>query len=351
VFHEIYPADFVRERIVPTPALERYFKFGLRNLDSSAVSATWSELARRGVEPSDHLRRGYVEFLIDHGRLHAAWQAQFGSEPPRENTVLNGSFEDRDSTGALGWRILDHDNVRADVRRCPDCSNRGNALRLRFSGEDNPNYFGTYQYVPVVPGALYRLKARARADGITSASAPFLAVRGAETDQAPTQCEIWAGTEALESTTAWRDLAVEFSVPWACEGVQIVVTRPRTRRFNQFIDGEFWVDDVELVLVADAGEQPSEQPGTPPGWFLDGLGRSNLVEPSGYDLPGQHELGAGSDELSRILADETDGASQSFAEPRGTLRDRVSVTGHGMEEPLPEHLLRAALGMVSPDAQ
>jgi hypothetical protein len=351
VFHQIYSPEFVRERIVPTAALERYLKFGLRNLDAASVRATWAELAERGIQPSDPLRRGYVEFLLEHGLVHAAWEAQFGSAPPRDHVVVNGSFEDRDHAGAMGWRILDHDNVRADVRRCPDCADRGNALRLRFSGEHNPNYFGTYQYVPVVPGALYRLKARARADGITSASAPFIAIRGAAIEEAGKTCEMWAGTEPLGTTTAWRDVAVEFSVPWSCEGVQIVVARPRTRRLNQFIGGEFWVDDVDIELVADAGQQPAEKAAATPAWFLDGLRRGDLVEPGGDGVPGEHELGAGGDELSHVLPRELDGAREGLGESRRPLGDRVSVARHGVEDALPQHGLRAALGVVAPDAE
>jgi hypothetical protein len=132
-------------------------------------------------------------------------------------------------------------------------------LVLTFDGETDTHYAGTRIYAPVKPFAVYRLAARVKADAITSARGPMLAVaglKGAETDRTHA-CELWVAGEELRRTFDWRTTSLIFSAPEACEGVQILVTRLRTKRLDKFIGGELWVDDVVLEEMASRPPPPA----------------------------------------------------------------------------------------------
>lgn len=257
LLHRIYPDDVVLDKIIPDQIIPAYFGFARASLGPFAMQRVWERYERVGIGPDS--RDEYVAYLLRHGLAHQAWSILFDGEPPPLGKLLNGDFEERPTNAGFSWRIADGEGVEARVIDCPDCVDRGRALVLTFDGETDSHYAGTRIYVPVKPFTVYRLAARVKADTITSARGPMLAVaglKGAETD--PTHaCELWVAGEELRRTFDWRTTSLIFSVPEACEGVQILVTRLRTKRLDKFIGGELWVDDVVLEEMASSPPPPA----------------------------------------------------------------------------------------------
>jgi hypothetical protein len=271
--------------------------------------------------------------------------------------VLDGDFEDRTDTGRLGWQVSsdEDEGVRADIRRCENCEDGGYALRIRFDGEHNSNFYRARQYVPVIGGGAYRLSARVSADQITSAEGPLLMVGGAtgvEGEQTDS-CRFHVKSDPLRGTVPWHDVVLDFVVPRSCEGVWIGLVRLRTDRLNRLISGEAWLDDVRLQLIAGPVEQPGEEAVSPSALLPRAAGSLSidLVKRRVDAATREDPRGALRDESSRALTDELDGTLQGGTQPRRPLVDGVGVSGHGMEEPAAEPPLGATLGVLAPNPE
>jgi hypothetical protein len=224
------------------------------------------------------------------------------------------------------------------------------ALRIKFEGERNVYYRGINQYVTVVPGATYRVRAQVLAQDITSAQGPFIAVDGMSSDDAP-PCDLWARTDDLKSADRWSDVGLEFTVPERCEGVRISVMRPRTQRLNQFIEGELWLDDVKLELVTLTPPQPVEAAGAASELSGSIAALVNAVQGSGDVLAGKDHARPVGDELPGTFADESDGSLEGFGQARRTFVGGVGIAGHGVEQPAPQEVLGTRLRALAPDSE
>lgn len=263
LLRRIYPDDVVLDRIIPDEIVPSYFAFARSQLDPPIVQRVWERCERLGYGPES--RAEYVAYLLRHGLAHQAWTVQFAGSSPAFGKVQDGDFEHLATNSAFSWRVTNGEGVRAQVVDCPDCADRGRALAVRFDGETNVHYGGVWANVPVTPGGLYRLTARVKGSGLTSAQGPALAIlglTGLEQD-ATHNCAFRILGESFHGTFDWRTTSLVFSVPSACEGVQVAVIRLRTRRLDKFIAGELWVDDVvleEMVSsVPPAGGEAAEK--------------------------------------------------------------------------------------------
>ncbi len=250
LLHRLYPADVVLDRIVEATDLRTYFQFARRRLTSAEAARVWERFERQ--DESERQRDHYVGYLLARGLAHDAWRVAFPDKPPARGVVINGDFEDAAGHGRFGWALKDGDGVRARVVGCNDCESGRRALRLEFDGEHNAHYHGVAQPLPVVPGASYVLKARVKYDAITSARGPSLMVQGVSGKAGdPTEgCSFITTGEEFRLSSPWRETTLGFSVPINCEGIRVLVARPRTKKLNKFIGGELWIDEVSLERAA-----------------------------------------------------------------------------------------------------
>jgi hypothetical protein len=100
------------------------------------------------------------------------------------------------------------------------------------------------QYVLVEPGAKYRFTAYARAEKITTDSGPRFAIYD-EIDRRALSVE----TPSMTGTFPWEGQQVEFTTGPETRVLVIQVLRPLSRKLDNEIAGNLWVDDVELVRV------------------------------------------------------------------------------------------------------
>jgi len=333
LLHSIYPDWFVLEKLVSDDVLGAYFSFAKSRLMPLSMRRIWARYEQLGT--SDEARQAYVEYLLRHGLARDAWNLAFGNDAPPLGTVLNGSFEEHGEFSRFGWRFVDGEGVKARVRDCTTCSDRGRALSLKFDGATNGHYFGTSQTVPVKRATTYRLSARVMGDGITSARGPALAVagmKGEEGDSAQA-CELWVVGEELKRTFRWRPTSLMFGVPEACDGVRVMVVRPRTRRLDKFIGGELWLDDVVLEEISSPAEEPSsdapDQGGAP---SLPGVGAQRLDgdETEIGDVSHDERPRAFVDELFHVARHERLGARESITQARGPSSGGMSIARHGV---------------------
>jgi len=266
LLNRLYPDDFVLDRIITDDDLISYFSFTQRSLPIDAVERVWRRVSQL-PDAAEAQRPTYTRYLVQHGRVHAAWATAFHEDVPPFGTVLEPAVSGGDDGGPFGWRISSAEGVRAEATRCRDCTSAGYAIRLRFDGDHDPQYLGTSQITPVIPGAHYRLSARVKYDDLTSASGPLVLVQGVGDAGQPfgssADCGLRAVSEQFRRTSDWHPVVVEFDVPRGCEGIRIFIARLRAKSLNKFVGGELWVDSVQLALAVRSTTEASEK--TAPG--------------------------------------------------------------------------------------
>jgi tetratricopeptide (TPR) repeat protein len=257
LLHRVYDGEFVIENIITDADAESYLVYALTALAPSGVERAY-DLYRAGGEDDPELRDTYVLYLLRRGLAHDAWRIAF--EDGRDCGLIDTAFEGPTRYGHFGWKIRDVEGVDADVVRCDDCGGDRAALRLRFDGEHNVHFQEARVTVPVLPGYQYRMSARLRHEELTSASGPGILVRGIadQTDTMVRSCDLWALSETLQGSSDWRTLSVDFLVPDECEGIRLYVARPRTKRLDQFVSGELWVDEIDLSVLSTPADRAVE---------------------------------------------------------------------------------------------
>ncbi|MBI5506575.1 MAG: hypothetical protein HY899_17425 [Deltaproteobacteria bacterium] len=255
--HRLYTADFLVDHVFVGEDLIRYFGFVLQHRPLADARVVWARAARDGVEIRDWQRVAYSKSLLRSGQVHEAWEARFAGGPAAAASVLDGDFEQVKDNKPFGWYLTPGDGVLAEVASCDDCLDGERALHLVFDGKHNPHYAGVWQDVAVEPGAAYLLRGNAKAEHITSASGPRVAVRGiarhVSGGGAGGDCGLWAAGPEWKLASAWREFRIEFRVPAGCEGIRVLVTRASTDQFNKFLGGELWIDAVSLTEAAAGG--------------------------------------------------------------------------------------------------
>jgi len=259
---QLYPRDtgqalFIGSRWIDDPGelldrmlprqreyLEEAMQVALRRNDFSLADAVWERLTPE-PELDDPIFLQYVEVLLNQEEVeHAAelWAQRDPSWQP--GMVANGNFS-RALGASLGlnWRRrFAHPGVQ--IERDPGQSHSSPAsLKIAFNGKENVNLARPWIWIPVEPGARYRLSGVWRADGLTTRALPYLqlsAKRGGlrKTIELP-------GTDFN-----WTPWAFEFSVPESSPLMRLQVRRESTRAFDRNIDGTLWLDDFRLEPVA-----------------------------------------------------------------------------------------------------
>ena len=240
------------DRMLPSQReyLEEAMEVALRRNDFPLADAVWQRLAPKPAL-DDPIFLQYVEVLLKQGEVeHAAelWSERDPSWQP--GMLANGNFS-RALGASLGlnWRRR-FAPPGVQIERDPGQSYSSPAsLKIEFNGKENVNLTRPWIWIPVEPGARYRLSGVWRADGLTTRALPYLqlsARRGRlrETIEIP-------GTDFN-----WTPWEIEFSVPEGSRLVRLQVRRDSTRAFDRNIDGTLWLDDFRLEPVAAA--QPAQ---------------------------------------------------------------------------------------------
>jgi hypothetical protein len=240
--------DLLFEKLVPKdiPSLNRYITYLYEIRDHESAKKVWEKKASYGIKNSREETLLHLNFLITHGELNEAFRIWNGrlqeeglSTPADGNLITNGSFEQESILGGgFDWKIT---NVKgAEISFDPSVAFEGKrSLKIVFDGKENVNFHHVYQYLSLKPDSEYLLSAHVKSKGVTTRSGVKLEVAGIGQG-------FYQASDPLTGDNEWKELTIAFTTGARSQGGVVRVRREKTEKFDRFISGSVWVDDLRL---------------------------------------------------------------------------------------------------------
>lgn len=245
--------DFILERLIPEDpsSLNRYLAYLYGTKDTKSAKKTWAKLASLGFKADRHQTIRHIDFLISRRDLTEAaqvWKARLQEEglavPSDGNTVTNGGFErEKVLGGGFDWRIGTVAGAEVSFDHSVAFAGK-NSLKIAFNGKENVDFHHVFQYVALKPNTDYLLRALMKTQGITTKSGLKMEVLGLGP-------RFYGASESLTGDHDWSEVMVPFRTPALSQGGMIRVRRARTDKFDRFIAGTVWLDNVQITQVTD----------------------------------------------------------------------------------------------------
>jgi Tfp pilus assembly protein PilF len=241
--------DFILERLIPKDpsSLKQYLAYLYGIKDTKSAKKAWEKLASLGYKSDRRETIRHIDFLISRRELTEAaqvWKARLQEEglgiPPDGNTVTNGGFEsEKVLGGGFDWRIGTVTGAEVSFDHSVAFEGK-NSLKIAFNGKENVDFHHVYQYLALKPNTDYLLKAHMKTEGVTTKSGLKIEVLGIG------PAFYRASDPLLTGDNDWKELTVPFRTPALSQGVMIRVRRARTDKFDRFISGTVWVDNIQI---------------------------------------------------------------------------------------------------------
>ena len=240
--------DFVLERIVPKDpsSFKQYLSYLYETGDKDAARRTWARRSSFGYQPDRGETLRHIEFLISKNEFNEAfqvWKARLREEglpaPEDSNLITNGGFEkEKILGGGFDWKIEKVSGAEASFD--PSIAYEGkHSLKIVFNGKENVDFSHVYQFVPLKSNTEYVLKANMKTQTVTTKSGLKIEVSGV----GPTFHGV---SETLTGDNEWRELIVTFRTLSQSQGGLVRIRREKTDKFDRFISGTVWIDNVSL---------------------------------------------------------------------------------------------------------
>ena len=240
--------DFILERLIPgdPSSLNQYLAYLYGAGDMESAIKAWAKLASLGYKADRREIIRHIDFLISRGELSGAahiWEAKLREEglpvPPDGNAVTNGGFE-RGAIlgGGFNWKVGTIAGAEVSFDHTVAFEGRS-SLRIAFNGKENLDFHHVYQYVVLKPSTHYLLKAHMKTEAVTTKSGLKIEIVGLGP-------ALHRASESLTGDNGWKELTVPFRTPAHSQGGMIRVRRERTDKFDRFIAGTVWVDNVQI---------------------------------------------------------------------------------------------------------
>lgn len=242
-------SDFVLERIVPKnpSSFRQYLSYLYGMGDQASARKAWAKRLSFGYQADRGEALRYIEFLISQGEFNEAFQAwrvrfqEEGLSPFSESDLItNGDFgKDQILGGGFDWKI---ENVPGtEVSFDPSIAFEGKrSLKIVFTGKENVDFYHVYQFVPLKSNTEYVLRANMKTRAVTTKSGLKIEVLGAGQS-------FHSASETLTGDNEWRKLIVSFRTPAPLQGGWVRVRREKTDKFDRYISGTVWIDQVSLT--------------------------------------------------------------------------------------------------------
>ena len=240
--------DVILEKIVPgdLEALNHYLNYLYETGDKETAVKAWAKKVSLGFpgERKEALR--HIDFLISRNALSEAfqvWKARLKEEglplPSENNLVTNGGFEkEKILGGGFDWRMAPVQG--ASMSFDPLVVFEGKqSLKISFDGKDNIDFHHLHQVVPWKSDKDYLLKVHMKTKEVTTKSGIKIEVIGIGP-------ALQASSESLIGDHGWKELTLAFHTPPQSQGGIIRVRRERTDKFDRFLSGTVWLDDISL---------------------------------------------------------------------------------------------------------
>jgi hypothetical protein len=160
--------------------------------------------------------------------------------PSDQNLIINGGFEEETALrGGFDWRIGTVPGAEISFDRAESFEGKS-SLKISFNGKENVNFHHVYQYVALKPNQEYLLKAHVKTKAVTTKSGIQLEIAGIGP-------AFHGASEPLTGDNGWKELTISFRTPNQSPGGIVRLRRERTDKFDRFISGTVWVDNVRLL--------------------------------------------------------------------------------------------------------
>jgi hypothetical protein len=241
--------NFILETLVPKDpsSFRQYLSYLYDVGDKESAQKAWQKRDAYAYQPDRNEALRHIEFLISHGELNEAfliWKERLQEEgfpiPPDRNLITNGGFEkEKFLGGGFDWKIGTISGV--EISTDPSITFEGKrSIKIVFNGKENVDFVQIYQFVPLKPNTEYVLKANMKTQGITTKSGLKIEISGVGPG-------FYKESDSLTGDNEWKELMVAFRTPAQCKGGLVRVRRNRTDKFDRFISGTVWIDNVRLT--------------------------------------------------------------------------------------------------------
>jgi hypothetical protein len=249
--------NFILERLIPRDpsSINRYIAYLYEIGDKESVKKAWQTKASYDFKSNREDVLRYIDFLIAHGELNEAfqiWKARLHEEglsiPSDGNWVTNGGFEkEKILAGGFDWKIGAVNGAEVSFDHAVALEG-GSSLTIAFNGKENVDFHHVYQFISLKPNTEYLLRAHMKTKGVTTMSGLKIEVSGIGPS-------FYASSEMLTGDNEWRELTVAFRTPARSQGGLIRVRREKTDKFDRFISGLVWIDNVRLIERKPGGSK------------------------------------------------------------------------------------------------
>jgi hypothetical protein len=222
-----------------------YAQYLVGNRKMDQAPEVWKEAEAKGFA-DDRLTSSYIDAMLSAHRYAEAWRDWVGyldgrrGDYPDHNLLFNAGFEMEPTGSAFDWRI--RPSREFDTTLDASAAHEGSrSLRVRFHGTENVSYGNAIQEAYVAPGA-YTFQAWIRTQNITTDEGPRIELFDPES---PSRFRFSTGS--IEGTIAWKLVTQEFTVPPGENLLAVGIVRHASEKFDSKINGDFWMDSVQLV--------------------------------------------------------------------------------------------------------
>ena len=244
--------NFILEKVVPgdLPSLNRYLSYLYEIGDKETAVKAWARKTSLGLQDDRKTVLRHVDFLIDRKAFAEAfqvWKARLREEglpaPSDRNLITDGGFEREELLGAgFDWRMIPVPGASVSFDASAAFEGK-RSLKIVFDGKENIDFQHLYQYVSWKPDRDYLLTAHMRTKEVTTKSGIKVEVLGI----GGTGPALQVSSESLSGDNGWKELVIAFHTPAQSEGGVVRVRRERIDKFDRFLSGAVWLDDLQLV--------------------------------------------------------------------------------------------------------
>ena len=242
-------SDFILERLVPrnSASFKQYLSFLYEAGDKESVQKAWQKRASFGYQPDRDETLRHIEFLISRDELNGAfriWKTRLEEEGfpvlSDGNLITNGGFEkEKLLGGGFDWKIEKVSGAEISFDSSITLEGK-RSIKIAFNGKENVDFYHIYQRVPLKPNTEYVLETHMKTKSITTKSGLKIEITGI----GPT---FYKASEPLIGDNEWRELIVPFKTPAQSQGGVVRIRRERADKFDRFISGTIWIDNVRLT--------------------------------------------------------------------------------------------------------
>jgi hypothetical protein len=235
------------DKAIPdAPSARAYLRYLMMDTDGPVPQDVWRWMQSKTYD-DEPLAIDYESFLLRKKQIDAAqevWLQRFASRKDGYSLslpVFNGGFEYEFTGGDPDWHFDAIDGVK--VKR--DHASRFDglyALRVDFTGNDNPDFHNFHETIFVQPGR-YRFEAHVRTAHITSDQGVGFRLVSAQDGK------VLADTPLLTGTNDWKRLDATFEIPPGTRLINVQFVRHRSIRIDNQLTGTAWLDEVKLQRV------------------------------------------------------------------------------------------------------